>query len=467
MISVIIVNWKKPEETEKCIQSLCKHADANFEIILINNESSEINDENRKLVEYSRITPYLTRVKTINNKENLGFVKAVNQGINTSIEEYILLLNNDFYVQEPFLTKLVNTFHSFPNTGITGPIKLFAEGTDFIEGSCLMIKKSLLNELGNLDERFGIGVMEDVDLAKRVQLFASLKLQQVSLNFIHEQAKTFGKELKTKQTETNRLIFRKKWAEIYRQNKDYVDVVCVNYRKDKMTLECLELFIKNANYPFKIYLVNNSPLQDTLFKGHDINSWTNTKKAENPWLLDIILYNSEENLGFLGGTNKGYSETEGKYICLLNNDAMVYSPFMYEYASTVNNNPKIGLIGPSRLETLGMTFLEDSLLFFTREFKDNILGEYDMDFGLGIFEDVLYCYQTKLAGYQVVHQQFDYKHLGSQTLANDKKIVQTDMNREVYKNKVFNTEHPMYVKLHQTMKERTEKDIFKRRLNND
>jgi hypothetical protein len=217
-----------------------------------------------------------------------------------------------------------------------------------------------------------------------------------------------------------------------------------------MTKECLDLFIKNINYPTKILLINN---QTNMFDMSDIelNKINNYKKI-NSNFLDLIIRNENENLGFLGGTNLGYQLTKGKYILLLNNDAMCKSPFLKEYVSEYKKD--IGIIGPSKLKTEGITFLEDSCIFFSREFKDNILGDMDMDFGIGIMEDVLYSYRCLYCGYKILHKQFDYQHLGSQTLNMERKIKQTEINRQIYRDKVFNIKSEKYKELHDDLNKR-------------
>jgi len=87
-VSIIIVNYNTFELTSKCIRSIYdKVKDIDFEIILIDNASTEKNPDEFKL-EFSTIT-------LIKSETNLGFAKGNNLGIQHAAGEYILLLNSD------------------------------------------------------------------------------------------------------------------------------------------------------------------------------------------------------------------------------------------------------------------------------------------------------------------------------------------------------------------------------------
>lgn len=87
-ISVIIVSYNTSELTRNCLKSVYdKTIDVDFEIIVIDNNSV---DDSVKMIETE-----FPEVKIISNKDNLGFGKANNQGIEKSNAKYIFLLNSD------------------------------------------------------------------------------------------------------------------------------------------------------------------------------------------------------------------------------------------------------------------------------------------------------------------------------------------------------------------------------------
>ena len=92
-VSVIIVNYNTFELTNKCIQSVFDNTkDLNFEIILIDNASTDENPDKFK--------QHFPDIKLIVNPENIGFSRGNNLGINIANGHYIVLLNSD--------TELVN-----------------------------------------------------------------------------------------------------------------------------------------------------------------------------------------------------------------------------------------------------------------------------------------------------------------------------------------------------------------------
>lgn len=87
-ISVIIVSYNTSELTRNCLKSVYdKTKDVDFEVIVIDNNSD---DDSVKMIETE-----FPEVKIIANKQNLGFGKANNQGIELSEAKYVFLLNSD------------------------------------------------------------------------------------------------------------------------------------------------------------------------------------------------------------------------------------------------------------------------------------------------------------------------------------------------------------------------------------
>ncbi|MCM1182355.1 MAG: glycosyltransferase family 2 protein [Roseburia sp.] len=85
--TVVIPNYNGINYIEACLESLYAGTSKRFEVIVADNAST---DGSRELV--GRRFP---QVKVIENAENTGFAKAVNQGIAASTTPYVILLNND------------------------------------------------------------------------------------------------------------------------------------------------------------------------------------------------------------------------------------------------------------------------------------------------------------------------------------------------------------------------------------
>ncbi len=114
-----------------------------------------------------------------------------------------------------------------------------------------------------------------------------------------------------------------------------VYIILVNYYGTDDTSQCINS-IKQIKYPnYKIIIVNNSPADDSI----------NGLKAK---YTDIILINSEKNLGFAAGNNIGIRyalRNKAEYILLLNNDTIADKDFLSHLVETAENDAGAGIIG--------------------------------------------------------------------------------------------------------------------------
>ena len=98
-ISIIIVNYDQSKLLEDCLRSVYSSTKkATLEIIVVDNASS---DDSVHMVK-----ALFPEVKAIENKNNLGFTKASNQGLKIFDGRYALLLNNDTIVKDGALAQL-------------------------------------------------------------------------------------------------------------------------------------------------------------------------------------------------------------------------------------------------------------------------------------------------------------------------------------------------------------------------
>ena len=242
-LSVVVVTWNASDDIQPCLDSITFGHE--FDIIVVDNGST---DET-----LTRLQPY-HHLKLIRNNSNTGYARANNQGIKAATGEYVLLLNPDTKIDLGALDvladyldahadvaavapRLVNSdgstqdsIRSLPTASsvlwdILGLSRLFPRSRVFgrwrmryfdyekpaeVEqpmASCLMFRRSVLEQLGGLDERFPI-FYNDVDLSKRMA-DADLKTVYVpDARVIHKRGASTSRARVKMIWETHRSLFR-------------------------------------------------------------------------------------------------------------------------------------------------------------------------------------------------------------------------------------------------------------------
>jgi len=204
-ISAIVINYNTPELTQRAIDCLLERAnDEVAEIILIDNGSTKPMDQ-KKFND--------PRICYLINEKNLGFAGAANQGLRLAIADVMLLMNSDVLVESGAIKKMIDHLESNDKTGIVGPTMVYPNGVfqvscgqlfnllsefvrlstlykylpggslffpnrfnrnlfirggqvGWVSGGCLMLKRQVYEQVGELDEKFFFGI-EDVDFCTR------------------------------------------------------------------------------------------------------------------------------------------------------------------------------------------------------------------------------------------------------------------------------------------------------------
>ncbi len=195
-ISVVVLNYNGKRYLESCLGSLEKQTFRDFEVILVDNGSSDGS------VEY--VEDNFPWVRVIALEENLGFCGGNNVGIRAARGEYVALLNNDTEVEPRWLEELKTALnnndqvgfcasrmlvHGQPHTIDTVGDVFYACGVggkrgyleqdngqydeaEYVFGACAgaaIYRRAMLDDVGLLDEDF-FAYDEDIDLSFRAQL---------------------------------------------------------------------------------------------------------------------------------------------------------------------------------------------------------------------------------------------------------------------------------------------------------
>lgn len=135
LASVIIPNWNGSKLLEDCLSSLRKQTFKDFEIILVDNGSTDDS------LEY--VKDRFPEAKIIPLQKNFGFAKAINEGVKASSAKYVLFLNNDTSVDKDWVKYLIACADSHP-----GVISVNSKLLNFYDKELIDGVGILINEVG-------------------------------------------------------------------------------------------------------------------------------------------------------------------------------------------------------------------------------------------------------------------------------------------------------------------------------
>ena len=121
IVSILIVSYNTREMTLACISSAFEQTRSSFEIIVVDNASS---DGSADAIEND-----FPSVRLIRSRTNLGFAKANNLAAQTANGEFLLLLNPDTVVLDRAVDHLIMFASERSEAGIWGGRTIFADGT--------------------------------------------------------------------------------------------------------------------------------------------------------------------------------------------------------------------------------------------------------------------------------------------------------------------------------------------------
>lgn len=127
-ISVVVLNWNGKDVIDECIRSLLAQSYSDFEIILVDNGSTDGSLQTLRL-------KYAQSIRIIANPVNLGFAEGCNVGIRASKGSYIALVNSDAVVDRDWLTELMKVMGESKKTGMCASKIYFADKPDTIENT--------------------------------------------------------------------------------------------------------------------------------------------------------------------------------------------------------------------------------------------------------------------------------------------------------------------------------------------
>ncbi len=208
-LSIIIVSWNVADLLKACLTSILASPITPYtlEIIVVDSASS---DDSVAMVEHD-----FPEVKLVAQKENVGFSRSNNIGLEAASGKYIFLLNPDTEIVGNALVQMLDYMNEHPVVGIIGPHTLNTDGTtqltrrrfpsvalgfvestwlqafapqkvlndyyvsdkpdngifevDWVQGSALLARREVYTQVGGLDEGY-VMYSEEMDWCKRAKL---------------------------------------------------------------------------------------------------------------------------------------------------------------------------------------------------------------------------------------------------------------------------------------------------------
>ena len=241
-VSVVIVCHDGLELTRLCLASLLGDVGApSFELLVVDNASTDGTAQ-----DVAALAAADGRVRLLAQPANLGFAAGVNAGLAEARGQALVLLNNDTVVPPGTLAGLVRHLRN-PEVGAVGPVtnrcgneaeiaSTWATYGELVVTAgerarshagqlfdlpvltmfCAAFRREVLEQVGPLDERFGIGMFEDDDWAERVRA-CGLRLVVAEDVLVHHHGEgSLGALVPTgahaELFARNRAAFEAKWA---------------------------------------------------------------------------------------------------------------------------------------------------------------------------------------------------------------------------------------------------------------
>lgn len=256
-LSIVIVNWNVRDLLRQCLSSVAQSLNQekgrrlSVQIVVVDNASVDGSVE--------MLRGEFPHVHLIAKEENVGFTAGNNQGLAVSDGRYALLLNPDTELVDDALGEMVGFMEGRPRAGALGPQLIYPDGrvqssrrrfpsfstallegtflqqrfpnvgllkryyvldredsetqeVDWVVGACLLMRRSTLDEVGPLDERFFM-YAEEMDWCYRAKKLGWQVVYFPGVQVVHHEGKSSEQVLPVRhvQFQRSKVLFFEKY----------------------------------------------------------------------------------------------------------------------------------------------------------------------------------------------------------------------------------------------------------------
>ena len=244
-VSIVVLNWNNSALTIQCLQELWANTtDCRYEIIVVDNGSD--------LKEFLRLEALSGRFRLLRLGVNRYFGEGNNLGAQQANGQFLVFLNNDAFVTPGWLKPLRNVFEQYADAGASGPKFLYPDGrlqeagacindageavqigkfespdneqynelspVSYCSAACLMIRRSVFEQVLGFDLCWEPAYYEDVDLCLKVALLGLKTYYCPTSTILHIEHATTGDRrtglgLENNIVAINRGKFTRRWGD--------------------------------------------------------------------------------------------------------------------------------------------------------------------------------------------------------------------------------------------------------------
>ena len=221
----------------RAVQALIENTEPCYELIVIDNGSTDATPELLRRVENATI---------VLNERNDGFGAANNEGAARARGRHLLFLNQDAFVHRGWLSPLVERIESDETIGAVGPMLLNPDGSlqcagamlfrsgetrcygegddpkrpeyqvarivDYLAGACLLVRRRLFDDVGGFDPVYGLAYFEDADLCLALAGRGYRSMYEPHSRVTHLRGRPSESLLRL--ADRNRTLFERKWQQV-------------------------------------------------------------------------------------------------------------------------------------------------------------------------------------------------------------------------------------------------------------